>query len=57
KSSYYIFVAASVDSAGAKTVDGYAFIGDQMGQHLASLIGGKSASEEKCCSYIHPSTP
>lgn len=33
KSSYYIFVASSTDAAGAKRIDGYAFIDDQMGQH------------------------
>ncbi|MCP4443887.1 MAG: FMN-binding protein [Myxococcales bacterium] len=45
KSSYYIFVAASVDSAGAKTVDGYAFIGDQMGQHKPITFAVKLSPE------------
>ncbi len=33
RSSYYIFVASSTSAAGVKTIDGYAIIDDQMGQH------------------------
>lgn len=45
RSSYYIFVASSTSDSGSKTVDGYAIIDDQMGQHKPITFAVKLSPE------------